>query len=181
VVTDYTAVNLNVQMIPGAGVTTALVSAVTGSTATGGGNVICEGNSPVTARGLCWSTAIYPLITGPHTTESGTAGAFTSMMTNLSPATTYHVRAYVTDGLGTVYGNDVQFTTECGTIATFPWHEGFENGGAIPACWTQQQVSNSGINWKFITGNGGLNPELSHNGEYNACLSDILQRIIRHG
>ncbi|MBU4319376.1 MAG: hypothetical protein KKF30_19115, partial [Proteobacteria bacterium] len=38
-------------------------------------------------------------------------GAFTSSMTGLSSITTYYVRAYATNGAGTVYGNEVNFTT----------------------------------------------------------------------
>lgn len=61
--------------------------------------------------------------------------------------------------------------TNC-TIAAFPWTEGFENAGAIPPCWTQEQVNSSGINWTFITGNGAGYPSLAHSGSYNACLKD---------
>ena len=58
------------------------------------------------------------------------------------------------------------------TISQFPWTEGFENGGVIPGCWTQEQVNNSGVNWVFITGNGGSYPSTAHSGTYNACLKD---------
>jgi hypothetical protein len=51
-------------------------------------------------------------------------------------------------------------------------NEGFENGGTIPANWTQEQVSSSGINWEFITGNGSTHPSAAHAGTYNACLKD---------
>ena len=58
------------------------------------------------------------------------------------------------------------------TISTFPWTEGFENGGAIPNCWTQTQVNSSGVNWIFVAGNGGSNPATAHGGSYDACLKD---------
>ena len=62
--------------------------------------------------------------------------------------------------------------TNC-TVSSFPWNEGFENGGVIPVCWTQEQVNSSGINWTFITGNGGsAHPAAAHGGTYNACLRD---------
>jgi PKD repeat protein len=61
--------------------------------------------------------------------------------------------------------------TNC-TVSTFPWNEGFENGGVIPGCWTQEQVSSSGIFWTFITGNGTGYPAAAHGGTLNACLKD---------
>jgi hypothetical protein len=84
----------------------------------------------------------------------------------------YHVRAYATNASGTSYGADIPFTTLCGALTTFPWNEGFENGGAIPNCWTQEQVNSSGINWVFITGSGNGNPSAAHGGTKNACLKD---------
>jgi hypothetical protein len=59
-----------------------------------------------------------------------------------------------------------------GPVINFPWNEGFENGGSMPAFWKQEQVNGSGINWKFITGNGNGHPSSSHGGAYNACLID---------
>jgi len=41
---------------------------------------------------------------------SGT-GTFTSSLTGLTPNTTYYVRAYATNSVGTAYGNEVSFTT----------------------------------------------------------------------
>ena len=58
------------------------------------------------------------------------------------------------------------------TITIFPWSEGFENGGVIPSCWTNEQVSSSGVNWTFIAGDGSSNPAAAHGGTYNACLKD---------
>jgi len=71
-------------------VTTSTVTAITQTTATGGGDVVSDGGSTITARGICWSTVVNPTITGNHTTEPGTTGPFTSNMTGLSSSTTYH-------------------------------------------------------------------------------------------
>lgn len=171
-VTDLTASFLNVQLVPGAGLNTAAVSSVTTNSAVSGGNVICEGSSPVTARGVCWGTSISPVVTGPHTTDGSGTGSFVSNITGLSPAANYFVRAYSTNTEGTVYGENIQFTTLCGAGSAFPWTESFENGGSPPACWTQEQVNNSGISWAFITGNGSGQPASAHTGTRNACLKD---------
>jgi len=61
--------------------------------------------------------------------------------------------------------------TNC-TVMSYPWSEGFENGGTIPTCWTQEQVNSSGVNWVFITGNGTGYPATAHGGTYDACLKD---------
>ncbi|MCX6303629.1 MAG: PKD domain-containing protein [Bacteroidetes bacterium] len=61
--------------------------------------------------------------------------------------------------------------TTC-TISAFPWTEGFENGGYIPTCWSQEKVNNSGLSWIFVAGNGISNPATAHGGTHNACLKD---------
>ncbi len=97
-------------------VTTTAASSISSSGASSGGNVSDDGGTPVTTRGVCWSTSENPTIGGANTTTDGTGtGSFTSAITELSPGTTYHVRAYATNSVGTSYGSDVGFTTS--TIA----------------------------------------------------------------
>ena len=98
-------------------VTTASVSGVTCTTATCGGNVSVEGVSPVTARGVCWSTCPNPTISDSLTVDSCGLGSFTSLITGLQPNTYYYVRAYATNSAGTVYGLQRQFTTRVETPA----------------------------------------------------------------
>ncbi|HPF64095.1 M14 family zinc carboxypeptidase [Lentimicrobium sp.] len=171
-IADFSVFTQNVPLIPSAGVTTSGVSDITSGSATCGGEVICEGGSPVTARGVCWGTAVNPSLSGQHSQDGSGAGSFVSLITGLAATTTYYVRAYATNGEGTVYGENRQFTTSCDVIEQFPFTEGFENGGLIPACWTQEQVNNSGVSWTFVAGNGGSSPATAHTGAYNACLKD---------
>lgn len=153
-------------------VTTTTPGSITNSTAASGGNVVSEGISSVTARGVCWNTSANPVLTGNHTSDGSGSGAFTSSITGLSPGLTYHVRAYATNSSGTSYGDDLSFTTVCGKVSSFPWNEGFENGGLIPNCWTQARVGTSTLDWVFITGSGSSYPSTTHGGTYNACLKD---------
>lgn len=83
------------------------------TTATGGGNIISDGGSNVTARGVVWSTTQNPTVTANlGITTNGTGiGSFTSNITGLSDGVTYYVRAYATNSIGTAYGNQVSFTT----------------------------------------------------------------------
>lgn len=92
-------------------VSTASVVSITTTTAISGGNVTYDGDTTVTARGVCWGTSSNPTILNSHTSDSSGTGVFTSNITGLSSATTYHVRAYATNSVGTAYGVDRTFTT----------------------------------------------------------------------
>jgi len=103
-------------------VTTEAVTNIGKTTATGNGNITDLGSPAPTQHGVCWNTTGTPTIAG-HKTEEGpvsSTGAFTSKITSLSPGTTYYVRAYITDAVGTIYGNEVSFTTgeQAATVTT---------------------------------------------------------------
>jgi hypothetical protein len=88
---------------------TTAVTAITGTTATSGGTVSSDGGEPVTSRGLVWGTSS-GTSTYSATTGAG-IGAFSTSLTSLSSATTYYVRAFATNSIGTAYGNELSFTT----------------------------------------------------------------------
>jgi hypothetical protein len=93
-------------------VSTDAISAITGISATSGGNVIDDGGSAVTARGVVWNTSTSPTTALATKTSDGTGtGAFTSSITGLSINTTYYVRAFATNSIGTSYGTETSFTT----------------------------------------------------------------------
>lgn len=98
-------------------VTTTAISAITSTTATAGGNVTSIGGGPLSARGVCWSTAANPTTENDKTTQTGSTGAFTSSLTALTANTVYYVRAYATNSGGTAYGSQVTFTTLASSIA----------------------------------------------------------------
>jgi len=92
--------------------TTTAASAITGTTATSGGNITSDNGATITARGICWSTTANPTISLTTKTVDGTGtGAFTSSITGLAANTLYYVRAYATNIAGTAYGTQVTFTT----------------------------------------------------------------------
>ena len=92
-------------------VTTAEVTGITCYTAVSGGEVTFDGNVTVTARGICWGTSPNPTIEDNKTTDGTGVGGFTSNLSNLEHNTTYYVRAYATNEVGTAYGEEVTFTT----------------------------------------------------------------------
>jgi uncharacterized protein (TIGR02145 family) len=92
-------------------ITTTAFSSVTQTSAILGGNVLSSGGGTVTGRGVCWSTATNPTISGSLTSNGTGEGSFVSNLTGLLPGTTYHVRAYAVNGAGVAYGNEVVFIT----------------------------------------------------------------------
>jgi mannan endo-1,4-beta-mannosidase len=92
-------------------VSTIAVSNLTANSATSGGNVTSAGGATVTARGVCWGTSSNPTIAGSHTSNGTGTGIFPSIVSGLNANTTYHIRAYATNTVGTSYGNELIFTT----------------------------------------------------------------------
>jgi len=102
-------------------VTTANVTNVEDTTAECGGEVTSEGDEPVTERGVCWSTSVNPTTANSKTTNGNGLGSFTSDLKGLNDETTYYVRAYATNIVGTSYGSQKTFTTEKTLPAVDTW------------------------------------------------------------
>ena len=90
-------------------VTTTAVSSVGQTTANSGGEISSDGGASITARGVCWNTSTSPTISNSKTSNGTGTGSFASSITGLVPGTTYYVRAYATNGIGTAYGDVVSF------------------------------------------------------------------------
>ncbi len=153
--------------------TTSIVNNITHNSATSGGNITSAGGAEVTARGLCWNTSQNPTIFNTHTSDNSGIGTFLSTIIDLSPGTTYYVRSYATNSVGTSYGNELSFktltlptvtTTEVTNIAQTTAVGGgnvIDNGGAIVTvrglCWSTSPTptinDNRGYNG---TGNGSF-------------------------
>jgi len=93
-------------------VTTGDVSNISTTTADCSGNVTADGGAAVTARGVCWSTSQNPTTSDSKTTDGTGVGTYTSNITGLSLNTTYYVRAYATNSVGTAYGVQRTFKTQ---------------------------------------------------------------------
>lgn len=93
------------------------VPSVSMSGLTCGSDVIFKGGSPVTARGICAGTQIYPTTADIHTTDGEGTGLFSSSLTGLDANTTYHVRAYAINSFGTGYGDDITVVTHSDEVA----------------------------------------------------------------
>jgi uncharacterized protein (TIGR02145 family) len=97
------------QMPPN--VSTIPIDSYSYTTATGGGNILSDGGAAITASGVCWSINPNPTLADSKTVDVPNLGQFVSYMTGLTPGTTYYVRAYAKNSVGTSYGNEVVFTT----------------------------------------------------------------------
>jgi len=80
--------------------------------ASSGGKITNDGGSPVTSKGVCWSTDANPTISLTTKTVNGSGiDTFTSVLTGLSPNTKYYVRSYAVNSSGVGYGDELSFTT----------------------------------------------------------------------
>jgi len=86
-------------------------SNITTTSATSGGIIADDGGATIISNGVCWGKTENPTIEGSKTNESVGTGQFVSNLTGLDAGTTYHVRAYATNPVGTSYGADMTFLT----------------------------------------------------------------------
>tara|TARA_R100001143_G_C3360967_1_gene135592 strand:- start:12511 stop:14457 length:1947 start_codon:yes stop_codon:yes gene_type:complete len=98
-------------------VTTKNVTDISANTAVSGGEVLYNGGLPVTQKGVCVnSSPNVNLANKLGCTDDGTGnGAFFSSLSGMNPQTTYYVRAYATNQVGTGYGEELSFTTAQGS------------------------------------------------------------------
>lgn len=91
--------------------TTTNVTGISYTSAISGGNITSNGGPTVASKGLCWSPTPDPTVSDNVTIELGGSDSFISNNTQLSPNTTYYLRAYATNTAGTGYGNQITFMT----------------------------------------------------------------------
>lgn len=83
------------------------------------GEVIQEGNSPVTARGFVWSRSPNPILTNNLTTNGSGKGKFQALISGLIPNTTYYISAYCINNQVVTYGNSIEVKTLPSTTGEF--------------------------------------------------------------
>jgi uncharacterized protein (TIGR02145 family) len=118
-----------------------------------GGNVISDGNMPVRSRGVCWSTNQSPTILDTRTQDGTGTGTFESTITlPFSPLTTYYVRAYATNDVGTAYGGQNSFTAPCVRIPEEEIHLVLYS----PSNGATGESLNTTLKWRFGTNGSGF-------------------------
>ncbi len=86
-------------------------TSITASAATSGGTISSDGGSAITFRGICYNTAPNPTTANYKITSGSGTGTYSITITGLTANTVWYARAYAINGAGTVYGNEITFTT----------------------------------------------------------------------
>jgi uncharacterized protein (TIGR02145 family) len=140
VVTFTTTVNITLPAL-----TTAAITNLGYNTATSGGTITGNGGAAIIASGICWSKNNNPpTIADSIATGTTATGSFVYVMNNLEENTTYYVRAFATNSVGTGYGNVITFTTPVNV--TLP---------VLTTTAITNLAYNTATSGGTITGNGG--------------------------
>jgi uncharacterized protein (TIGR02145 family) len=117
--------------------TTTAATSISSIGAATGGVVTSGGGAQVSARGVVYGTSANPTLLNPFTVDGNGIGSFISVLTGLTPATAYRVRAYATNSAGTAYGNEILFSTSIGlpvlvtSNMSLITHNSAQSGGTI--------------------------------------------------
>lgn len=80
-----------------------------------GGAITEDDGKDITAKGVCWSLTKNPSISNNKTNDGSGTGDYTSTIAGLQVDTVYYIRAYATTSDGTVYGNELTYSTVPGS------------------------------------------------------------------
>lgn len=92
-------------------ITVAAVTNITATSATSGGDITSDGGADITAHGVCWSTHENPTLADNKVNNGAGSGSFSSSVTGLIQGTTYYIRAYAINTVGTKYSSQLSFIT----------------------------------------------------------------------
>ncbi len=94
---------------------------ITPTSATISGTVNADAFSPITSRGLCWSTNSNPTIANNSLALGNGNGTVSSSISGLLPNTTYYARIWTVNCSGLNYGTNISLTTtkHAQTITSF--------------------------------------------------------------
>lgn len=166
-------------------ITTSAASEITNSSAISGGMLTNPSGNPILAKGVVWSTSQNPTVAlATKTMDGATEGNFTSNITGLSLGSTYFVRAYVTNPLGTTYGNTISVRPASLPTITTTAVSSITNNSA--SCGGEN-ISNGGsaILEKGLVWSTNPNPttDLSNKivtGAYNASFNNIYMNDLNY-
>jgi uncharacterized membrane protein len=160
---SFTTVSAEEQEVPA--VTTGSASSLRYDSAVLNGTVTNYGMPAISQYGFVWNTTGTPTISD-NCIELGTryaTGDYTADMTGLQPDTTYYVRAFATNDVGTSYGDEISFTTSSYPVVTFT----VDNGATV-----LQGASISIHSTTLTTGSDGTARISLPNGTYSYTVSD---------
>jgi hypothetical protein len=161
-------------------VVTEEITEVTQNSAKCSGNVSSDGGMTVTQKGVCYSISSNPTINDYYVSGGTGTGSFTCSLTGLDENTTYYVRTYATNSVGTAYGVQKSFMTNgaptvttgtvcniTGRTATCSGIVTDDGGSSVTSrgiCWST--APSPTINSILVTNGSGL-------GSYSCEMTDL--------
>ena len=138
-------------------VITGEVTSITRTSAVCSGEVLWEGLSPVTERGICWDTLPEPTVAENHISSGAGVDTFSVTLSNLVPETDYFFRVYAINACDTVYGESVQFTSgpyQVPTATTYQTTAITDSSATVSGAVTEDgdlPILEQGICWGLTT------------------------------
>lgn len=154
---------------------------ITASSVVSGGFITTDGGAAIQERGVCWCSGSLPTTDDNKTLDGEGTGNFSSIISGLTENTTYSVRAYATNSVGTGYGNEMAFTTPYNTVQQKGWIVKNSNSDEdlysiyFPEPVTGYVVGNSGTILKTNDGGESWYPNSSGTSKLlrSVCFTDI--------
>jgi hypothetical protein len=107
IITEYATSTLAEKPL----VNTDAVSSLTLSDVILNGTFISEEGAPLLEKGFCYGTTTNPDLTNSVIINTDVNNNFYNQLTDLQEETTYYIRTYATNAMGTTYGDEVSFQT----------------------------------------------------------------------
>ena len=130
--------------------TTKAATGITTTTAIAGGDILSDGGSPITERGVVYSTNVNPTTANAKfvATTAG-LGSYTTTITGLTPGTFYNIRAYAINAGGTSYGNNVRMNSRIvpDAVVTGAKQMEFLNRGVVAVRTSSTKVF---VSWRML-------------------------------
>jgi hypothetical protein len=125
------------------------ISSITGNSASASILIQDNGGSAITQKGFVWSTSPNPTTALTTKIIDATSSNIYVGITGLSPSTTYYVRAFATNAIGTSYSNEIVFTTLALSVPSMT-----VNPSNIRQTYAELYVSNISDGGSTITSRG---------------------------
>ena len=130
-----------------------------------GGDVYHGGTDDVTTRGVCWNTTGVPTINDNIIPIGSGEGEFSEIIDSFMLGTTYYVRSYATNSMGTGYGNNIFFM-----IASPPENYDLVDGLSLVNAYEIATLEN--LYWLSIN-DGELNKHYKQTADINASSTNV--------
>lgn len=142
-------------------VTIADVTNITSTSAVSGGEISSDGGAVITARGVCWCVNQNPTTANSKSSNGAGMGIFTSSISGLTPGTSYNIRAFAINEIGTSYSSQVTFATLSAipilnTSSVRDITSNSANCGGIITSDGGSQITSRGVCWSK-----GANPSIT--------------------